>query len=120
MFQSADEVLSYIRDEDVEFVDVRFCDLPGVMQHFTVPVESFAAEVFSEGLMFDGSSIRGFQAIHESDMLLLPGSLCVEPIEVAEQGVDHRVADEMDRVYPYPFVGEMPDRLRTRHKEEFR
>ena len=42
------------------------------MQHFTVPVESFAAEVFSEGLMFDGSSIRGFQAIHESDMLLLP------------------------------------------------
>jgi glutamine synthetase len=72
MFQSADEVLSYIRDEDVEFVDVRFCDLPGVMQHFTVPVESFAAEVFSEGLMFDGSSIRGFQAIHESDMLLLP------------------------------------------------
>jgi glutamine synthetase len=72
MFQSADEVLTYIRDEDVEFVDVRFCDLPGVMQHFTVPVESFAAEVFSEGLMFDGSSIRGFQAIHESDMLLLP------------------------------------------------
>jgi glutamine synthetase len=72
MFQSADEVLSYIRDEHVEFVDVRFCDLPGVMQHFTVPVESFAAEVFSEGLMFDGSSIRGFQAIHESDMLLLP------------------------------------------------
>ncbi len=72
MFQSAEEVLTYIRDEDVEFVDVRFCDLPGVMQHFTVPVESFAAEVFSEGLMFDGSSIRGFQAIHESDMLLLP------------------------------------------------
>jgi glutamine synthetase len=72
MFQSADEVLTYIKDEDVEFVDVRFCDLPGVMQHFTVPVESFAAEVFSEGLMFDGSSIRGFQAIHESDMLLLP------------------------------------------------
>jgi len=72
MFKSADEVLTYIRDEDVEFVDVRFCDLPGVMQHFTVPVESFAAEVFSEGLMFDGSSIRGFQAIHESDMLLLP------------------------------------------------
>ena len=72
MFQSADEVLTYIKDEDVEFVDVRFCDLPGVMQHFTVPVENFAAEVFSEGLMFDGSSIRGFQAIHESDMLLLP------------------------------------------------
>src|SRR5881397_2329852 len=53
-------------------VDVRFCDLPGVMQHFTVPVSSFDESVFSDGLGFDGSSIRGFQEIHESDMLLLP------------------------------------------------
>ena len=72
MFTSADEVLRFIRDEDVQFVDVRFCDLPGTMQHFTVPVESFDENVFSDGLMFDGSSIRGFQEIHESDMLLLP------------------------------------------------
>ncbi len=72
MFKSADEVFKFIKDAGVEFVDVRFCDLPGVMQHFTVPVENFSPEVFSEGLMFDGSSIRGFQAIHESDMLLLP------------------------------------------------
>jgi glutamine synthetase len=53
-------------------VDVRFCDLPGVMQHFTVPVGSFTEDVFTDGLGFDGSSIRGFQAIHESDMQLLP------------------------------------------------
>src|SRR3954471_15000811 len=53
-------------------VDVRFCDLPGVMQHFTVPVGSFTQDVFDSGLGFDGSSIRGFQEIHESDMLLLP------------------------------------------------
>ncbi len=72
MFTSADEVLAYIRDNDVKSVDVRFCDLPGIMQHFTVPVESFDAKVFSDGLGFDGSSIRGFQQIHESDMLLLP------------------------------------------------
>lgn len=72
MFQNADEVLGFIADEQVEFVDVRFCDLPGVMQHFTLPVENFGASVFTDGLMFDGSSIRGFQAIHESDMLLLP------------------------------------------------
>jgi glutamine synthetase len=71
-FQNADEVLKYLSDEGVKFVDVRFCDLPGVMQHFTVPVESFGAKVFTEGLAFDGSSIRGFQAIHESDMQLLP------------------------------------------------
>ncbi len=72
MFTNADEVLKFIKDEGVEFVDVRFCDLPGVMQHFTIPVENFDAKVFTDGLMFDGSSIRGFQAIHESDMLLLP------------------------------------------------
>src|SRR5688572_27871837 len=62
-------------------VDVRFCDLPGVMQHFTVPVSSFTQDVFDDGLMFDGSSIRGFQEIHESDMLLLPDptSAMVDP-----------------------------------------
>ncbi|OIV37532.1 type I glutamate--ammonia ligase [Mangrovactinospora gilvigrisea] len=69
MFQNADEVSRYIADEDVKFVDVRFCDLPGVMQHFTVPAQTFEPD---ETLMFDGSSIRGFQAIHESDMALVP------------------------------------------------
>jgi glutamine synthetase len=72
MFNSSDEVLKYIKHEDVKFVDVRFIDLPGVMQHFNMPVESFDQSVFDDGLMFDGSSIRGFQAIHESDMKLIP------------------------------------------------
>ena len=69
MFQNADEVSRFISDEDVKFVDVRFCDLPGILQHFTIPVEVFDPV---EPLMFDGSSIRGFQAIHESDMALVP------------------------------------------------
>jgi glutamine synthetase len=72
MFTSASEVLSYIKDNDVAFVDVRFVDLPGVMQHFNVPAGSFDEAAFEDGLMFDGSSIRGFQAIHESDMKLIP------------------------------------------------
>jgi glutamine synthetase len=72
MFQSADDLLAYVKDEGVETIDIRFCDLPGVMQHFTVPASSFGKEVFEEGLAFDGSSIRGFQKIHESDMALLP------------------------------------------------
>jgi glutamine synthetase len=72
MFSSGEEVLAFIESEGVQFVDVRFCDLPGSVQHFTLPVEGFSEDVFSEGLMFDGSSIRGFQEIHESDMLLLP------------------------------------------------
>src|SRR3954447_22790117 len=69
MFTSPDEVAAYIRDNDVEYVDVRFCDLPGVMQHFTIPASSFGEDTFSDGLGFDGSSIRGFQAINESVML---------------------------------------------------
>ena len=69
MFNNAAEVKQYIQDNDVKFVDVRFCDLPGVMQHFSVPAATFDP---SETLMFDGSSIRGFQAIHESDMALVP------------------------------------------------
>ena len=72
MFQGADDLLAYIADEGVENVDVRFCDLPGIMQHFTVPAGSFGPEVFEEGLAFDGSSVAGFQTIHESDMSLLP------------------------------------------------
>src|ERR1700728_1232423 len=72
MFSSAEEVLSFIAKEKVEFIDVRFCDLPGTVQHFTIPAQSFGESVFTDGLMFDGSSIRGFQQIHESDMLLLP------------------------------------------------
>ncbi|MCX5396597.1 type I glutamate--ammonia ligase [Streptomyces sp. NBC_00102] len=67
MFQNADEVQKYVADNDVKFIDVRFCDLPGVMQHFTIPAASFDP---AEELAFDGSSIRGFQAIHESDMAL--------------------------------------------------
>ena len=65
MFSSAEEAIAFTKEQDVKFVDVRFCDLPGVMQHFNIPVEAFTGEAFTEGLMFDGSSIRGFQAIHE-------------------------------------------------------
>ncbi|GGB92744.1 type I glutamate--ammonia ligase [Cellulomonas carbonis] len=71
MFSSADELMTFIREEGVQFVDVRFCDLPGVMQHFNVPAATVDEAFFTEGQMFDGSSIRGFQAIHESDMKLL-------------------------------------------------
>src|ERR1700712_5769898 len=72
VFANSEELLRYLKDEGVRFVDVRFCDLPGVMQHFNLPVESVDDSMFSEGLAFDGSSIRGFQEIHESDMMLLP------------------------------------------------
>jgi glutamine synthetase len=72
MFSTAEEAIAFTREQDVKFIDVRFIDLPGVQQHFNIPVEAFNDDAFSEGLMFDGSSIRGFQAIHESDMKLIP------------------------------------------------
>ena len=70
--RTPDDVLQLIGDEGIEIVDVRFCDLPGLMQHFSMPAGQLTAEVFEEGVGFDGSSIRGFQEIQESDMLLVP------------------------------------------------
>ena len=86
MFATSDELLKYVQDEGVEMVDVRFCDLPGIMQHFTVPVSSFDQSVFDDGLNFDGSSIRGFQAIHESDMSLFPDptTAWIDPFRTAK------------------------------------
>ncbi|HET9672083.1 MAG TPA: type I glutamate--ammonia ligase [Actinomycetota bacterium] len=66
------EVLALAKERGVEIVDLRFCDLPGLMQHFSVPVSELTGAVFEDGLGFDGSSIRGFQEIQESDMLLVP------------------------------------------------
>jgi glutamine synthetase len=66
------EVLRLAQDEQIEIVDFRFCDLPGLTQHFSVPVAQLTDEGFEEGYGFDGSSIRGFQEIQESDMILLP------------------------------------------------
>jgi glutamine synthetase len=59
--RTPDEVLALARDEGVEIVDFRFCDLPGLMQHFSAPTHELSADAFEEGLGFDGSSIRGFR-----------------------------------------------------------
>src|SRR5580658_2668477 len=66
------EVLALIREKEVKCVDLRFMDFPGLWQHFTIPAEALSESVFEEGLGFDGSSIRGWQAINESDMLVIP------------------------------------------------
>ncbi len=66
------DVLGMVESEGVEIVDLRFCDLPGLMQHFSVPAHQLTADAFEEGYGFDGSSIRGFQEIQESDMILMP------------------------------------------------
>lgn len=66
------DVLDVIRKEDVKIVDLRFMDFPGMQQHFSVPAHQIDEDSFSEGLGFDGSSIRGWQSINESDMIVKP------------------------------------------------
>src|SRR2546430_13897969 len=75
------EVLKFAKEKGARIVDLRFIDLPGLWQHFSIPISELSEEVFEEGLGFDGSSIRGFQTIDESDMLLLPdpGTAAMDP-----------------------------------------
>jgi glutamine synthetase len=67
-----EKVLKFIKDNGIKFVDLKFMDFPGQWQHFTVPVTQFDEGSFEDGFGFDGSSIRGWKPIHESDMLLIP------------------------------------------------
>ncbi len=69
---SPSDVLKLCEKEAIQFIDLRFMDFPGLMQHFTVPLAELTEDTFSEGFGFDGSSIRGWQQIHESDMLVVP------------------------------------------------
>ncbi len=67
-----EEVLKLAKENGVRIVDIKFTDLPGTWQHFSVPVHVLSEDTFTEGIPFDGSSIRGFQSINESDMLVIP------------------------------------------------
>ena len=77
----ATDVMALIESKEIKAIDLRFVDLPGLWQHFTVSTKEFSADIFEEGIGFDGSSIRGFQQIQESDMLLFPdpASAFVDP-----------------------------------------
>ena len=85
-FHSADEALKFIQDENVEFIDIRFTDVPGTEQHFTIPAHILDADALTDGLAFDGSSIRGFTSIDESDMNLIAdlATAQVDPFRAAK------------------------------------
>ena len=70
--KSAAEVLKAIKDNDIKYVDLRFTDIRGKWQHVTMDQSVVDEDVFSDGTMFDGSSIAGWKAINESDMTLMP------------------------------------------------
>ncbi len=81
MFETPAEALTFTEEQNVAFIDVRFTDVPGRWQHFSIPAHALDEDVFDEGLGFDGSSIQGFQGIEASDMLLLldPSSAFIDP-----------------------------------------
>jgi glutamine synthetase len=67
-----EKVLAMAKENSVKVVDLRFMDFPGMWQHFTVPISELTEESFEDGFGFDGSSIRGWQPINASDMLVIP------------------------------------------------
>jgi len=82
---TAEDLVKAIKDEKVQMIDLRFTDLPGVWQHFSVPPSAVRVDALEEGIGFDGSSIRGFQEIQESDMLVVadPTTAFVDPYSPA-------------------------------------
>ena len=83
------EVVKFIKDQKAVAIDLKFNDFLGIWQHFTVPPSEMEEAVFEEGLGFDGSSIRGWQPIHASDMLVIPDPttavmdpFCAEPTKL--------------------------------------
>jgi len=94
------DVLALCRERDVKAVDMRFMDFPGLWQHFTIPVDKLTEDIFEDGLGFDGSSIRGWQAINESDMLLVPepGTATIDPFtEIVTLSMICNIQDPLTR-----------------------
>lgn len=98
------EALELIKSSEVEFVDIRFTDPFGMWHHFTVPARTFGDDQFEDGLAFDGSSIRGFKTINESDMLLLPdpASVFVDPF--TEHGTAVVICNIEDPITREPYA----------------
>jgi glutamine synthetase len=82
---SPSALIKWAADNEVQEVDVKFTDIRGVMQHFSVPFENFEEDMFTNGLGFDGSSIRGYQSINVSDLNLIPdpSTAFIDPIPAA-------------------------------------
>jgi glutamine synthetase len=103
MPKTPDEVQQLAKKTGVKIVDLKFVDLPGVWQHFSIPVDDLDTDLFEHGIGFDGSSIRGYQLIHESDMLLVADAdtAYVDPIlEVPTLNLICNVLDPVTR-QPY-------------------
>jgi len=81
MSKSIADVIKFAKDNEAKILDLKFMDFPGLWQHFSTPISQLTEELFEEGFGFDGSSIRGWQSIHESDMIVIPdpGTALIDP-----------------------------------------
>jgi len=101
---AAEKTIAMAKQAGVKIIDLKFVDLPGLWQHFSIPATDFNMDLFKNGIGFDGSSIRGFQKINESDMLLFPDpkTAFVDPVlKVPTLSIVCDVADPIHREY-YP------------------
>ena len=113
---AAREALEWAGETQAQLVDLKFCDLLGRWQHMTLPLRAFDESAFDEGLGFDGSSIRGWQGISESDMLLMPRSGDGDPRPV-HRGAD-ALADLRDRRPGHPRAATRRDPRRVARRAE--
>jgi glutamine synthetase len=101
--QSVDDIIALIKECDIEIVDLRFTDLPGLWQHFSITLPEVGAGLFEDGIGFDGSSIRGFQEIHESDMLLRPDCTTAFVDPFCERPTLALICDVVDPILRQPY-----------------
>src|SRR5919201_1360074 len=109
--------LELAKKTETKIIDLRFIDLPGQWQHFSIPVEELSEGLFADGIGFDGSSIRGFQHIHESDMLLMPDATSVFIDPVLEVKTLNLVCDVIDPLTRKPYTRD--PRFVAKKAEEF-
>lgn len=101
---SASDILKQITDNDVKFVDLRFTDPRGKMQHLTMDVTIVDEDMFADGVMFDGSSIAGWKAINESDMVLMPDTATVHTDPFFAQSTLSIMCDILDPISGEPYA----------------
>ncbi|MCX5545400.1 type I glutamate--ammonia ligase [Paraburkholderia sp. CNPSo 3076] len=100
---SPQQVIELLREHKIQIVDLKFTDLPGLWQHFSITLPEVHADLFANGIGFDGSSIRGFQEIQESDMLLKPDPTTAFIDPVSETPTLSMICDVIDPVLHQPY-----------------
>src|SRR5947208_13874530 len=114
---AAHDALEWAGQTQAQLVDLKFCDLLGRWQHMTLPLSAFGESAFDEGLGFDGSSIRGWQGIAESDMLLRPDPATAILDPFTEAPTLSLICDIVDPVTGAPYT--LDPRLVAKRAEDY-